>query len=203
MLSPRQNDLVKFMRRCLRKAGSMPTVAEIQKEFGYSSPATVTTLFDGLFKKRVIERQPGKHRNLKFTPDWQPRETVDIPFLGSIPAGYPDDAEFQTNESIAIDVTKMGVAPGAKMFALKVSGNSMAGAGILDGDMVILEKNDEPKTEDIVAALIDGQTTLKRFLIRGSSVFLRAENPKYPDLIPANDLLIQGVMRALVSISKR
>ncbi len=181
----------------------MPTVAEIQKEFGYRSPATVTTLFDGLFKKRVIERQPGKHRNLKFTPSWQPRETVDIAFLGSIPAGYPEDTEFQTDESVAIDVEMLGISPDANLFALKVSGDSMTGAGILDGDTVILEQIDEPKNGEIVAALIDGRTTLKRFLVKGRSVFLRAENPKYPDLIPARELLIQGVMRVLVSTSKR
>ena len=73
----------------------------------------------------------------------------------------------------------------------------MIGAGILDRDIVIMELS-EPKSRDIVAALIDGETTLKRFLIQKGRPFLRAENPDYPDLIPARELVIQGVLRALV-----
>ena len=73
----------------------------------------------------------------------------------------------------------------------------MIGAGILNRDIVILEMA-EPRHRDIVAALIDGDLTLKRFLIEGGYPFLRAENPSYPDLIPARELIIQGVFRALI-----
>ena len=73
----------------------------------------------------------------------------------------------------------------------------MIGAGILDRDVVILEYT-EPRHRDIVAALIDGDVTLKRFLVEGGTPFLRAENPLYPDLIPARELIIQGVFRALI-----
>jgi repressor LexA len=73
----------------------------------------------------------------------------------------------------------------------------MIGAGIHDGDTVILEQR-EPRTNDIVAALIDGETTLKTFLREKGQPFLRAENPTYPDLIPARELTIQGVLVALV-----
>ena len=77
----------------------------------------------------------------------------------------------------------------------------MVNAGIHEGDTVILEFK-EPRNNDIVAALIDGETTLKRYLSQQGKPFLRAENPKYPDLIPARELVIQGVMIALFRVVK-
>ena len=77
----------------------------------------------------------------------------------------------------------------------------MIGAGILDRDLVIMEMI-QPRHRDIVAALIDGDVTLKRYLIEKGSPFLHAENPLYPDLIPAQELLVQGVFRALIRINR-
>ena len=77
----------------------------------------------------------------------------------------------------------------------------MIGAGILDRDMVIMELA-EPRNGEIVAALIDGYVTLKRYLVQKGKPFLRAENPKYPDLIPAHELVIQGVFRALIRVNR-
>ena len=74
----------------------------------------------------------------------------------------------------------------------------MIGAHILDGDIVILEDRQTAKNGDIVAALIDGETTLKRYVVERGRPYLKAENPKYPNQIPARELRIQGVMRALV-----
>ena len=73
----------------------------------------------------------------------------------------------------------------------------MVGAHILDGDLVVLELK-PPAHGNVVAALIDGDSTLKTFLMQNGHPFLRAENPKYPDLIPAQELVIQGVMAALI-----
>ena len=74
----------------------------------------------------------------------------------------------------------------------------MIGKHILHGDVVVIEHGKEPKPGDVVAALIDGQSTLKTFLMQRGRPFLRAENPKFPDLIPAAELVIQGVMVALI-----
>jgi repressor LexA len=78
----------------------------------------------------------------------------------------------------------------------------MIGRHILDGDLVVLEHGPEPRHGQIVAALIDGKSTLKTFLVRNRKPYLKAENPKYPDLIPAEELLIQGVFRALIRKAK-
>ncbi len=78
----------------------------------------------------------------------------------------------------------------------------MTGRHILDGDIVVLEHGPEPRSGDIVAALIDGESTLKTFLRKNGRPYLQAENPKYPDLIPAQELMIQGVFKALIRKAK-
>ena len=91
----------------------------------------------------------------------------------------------------------LGVHAASPLFALRVRGDSMMGAGILDQDVVFLTPR-EPRPREIVAALIDGESTLKRYLLQRGRPFLRAENPRYPDLLPAEELVIQGVMVGLL-----
>jgi repressor LexA len=113
----------------------------------------------------------------------------------------PETIDQPPEGRLSIDATSLGVRPGVRSFAVRVHGDSMIGAHILDGDTAILEVR-EPRHGDIVAALIDGETTLKRYrLQQGSSPYLRAENPLYPDLIPARELIIQGVLIGLLRTS--
>jgi repressor LexA len=107
------------------------------------------------------------------------------------------DAEPEREGSITVDIAALGIPRNARTFALKVRGDSMIDAHICNGDTVILEFR-EPRKGDIVAALIDGETTLKRYVVEKGKPFLRAENPDYPDLIPARELVIQGVLVALM-----
>ncbi len=90
-----------------------------------------------------------------------------------------------------------GVESRAEVFAVRVQGDSMIGAQIADGDTVLLQKR-IPKNGEIVAALIDGESTLKRYFLDHGKPFLKAENPLYPDLLPAVELVIQGVMIGLL-----
>jgi repressor LexA len=131
-----------------------------------------------------------------------PASFVQIPLVGIIPAGYPSDQEQQSDRCVAIDEDTLQLPKNARTFALEVRGDSMIDAHIVAGDIVIMELRD-PTHRDIVAALIDGETTLKRFLVHKGKPFLRAENSKYPDLIPAHELVIQGVFRALLRVDKR
>lgn len=127
-----------------------------------------------------------------------------IPIFGQIPAGMAAPAEgvvergTEEEGSVSIDLKALGVPQRGRTFALRVRGDSMVGAHLVDGDLVILEAR-EPRRGDIVAALIDGETTLKRFECddRGRPL-LRPENPAYPTLRPARDLTVQGVMIAMV-----
>jgi repressor LexA len=101
-----------------------------------------------------------------------------------------------------VDIESIGFRPTRNTFALRVTGDSMIGRHILDGDVVVLEHGPEPHHGDIVAALIDGESTLKTFLRRNGKPYLKAENEKYPDLLPAQELMIQGVFKALIRRAK-
>ncbi len=96
-----------------------------------------------------------------------------------------------------MDIATIGIPRHARAFALKVRGDSMIEEHIRDGDIVILEVK-QPRKGDVVAALIDGETTLKRYVVEKGKPFLKAENELYPDLTPVAELVVQGVMVALV-----
>jgi repressor LexA len=144
-----------------------------------------------------------QHRALNLLWISQARSWIrhQIPLLGSIIAGKPDNADGRIDGCIDIDPTTLRLPKNARTFALKVRGDSMRNAAILEGDVVIMEFR-EAKHGDIVAALIDGETTLKRFIVQNGVPYLRASNPKYPDRIPARELVIQGVLIALLRLSK-
>jgi len=124
---------------------------------------------------------------------------TQLPILGSISAGLGDPVDPVGEGTIPVDLEAMNIPRTARTFALKVKGDSMKDAHILDGDTVIVETR-EPKFGDIVAAVIDGETTLKRFMTQNGEIFLKAENPAYPDRIPLNNLVIQGVVRAVLRV---
>jgi repressor LexA len=196
-LTPRQTEILSFIRECAEERGGIPSVREIMARFGFSSPATVAGHLDLLEKKGVIGREAGRSRNI-ILKDFTPRpELMEVPLYGMIPAGIPEGQEQEVDRCITVYPGSIRLPRNARTFALEVRGDSMIGAGILERDVVILE-HAQPRNRDIVAALIDGDVTLKRYLIEKGAPFLRAENPLYPDLIPARELVIQGVFRALI-----
>ncbi|MDF1810599.1 MAG: transcriptional repressor LexA [Verrucomicrobiales bacterium] len=201
-LTQRQQEIIDFLRAEHRRTGIMPSTREIQEHFGFKSQTAAVSHLKALEKKNVITRLEGKARGLIFNDSLDREPIVDIPIYGSIPAGYGDDTEPQSDGCLSVDTHSMGVSPNAKTYALRVRGDSMINAHILDGDHVVIESKD-PREYDVVAALIDGETTLKRYVMKDQHPYLKAENPKYPDLIPAQELIIQGVMVGLVRGSSR
>jgi repressor LexA len=196
-LTKRQAEILSYIRESTEECGRIPSVREIMGRFGFSSPATVASHLDLMEKKGAIRRESGRSRNIVL-PDFRPRpQLLEVPVYGMIPAGIPEGQEQDSERCLSVDPETIRLPRNARTFALEVRGDSMMGAGILDRDVVILEYT-EPRHRDIVAALIDGDVTLKRFLVEGGTPFLRAENPLYPDLIPARELIIQGVFRALI-----
>ncbi len=196
-LTARQNELLEYLRTYQRQEGVMPSTRDIQRHFGFSSQTAAMSHLRALEKKGVIQRHSHKARAVVFPADLERAEIVDIPVYGSIAAGYAEMQEQQSDSSISLDVNTLGLRRDSRAFALKVRGESMIGANICDGDVVILEAS-EPRPRDIVAALIDGETTLKRLVFKEGRPYLQAENPNFPDLIPAAELIIQGVMRTLI-----
>ncbi|HEV3211628.1 MAG TPA: transcriptional repressor LexA [Chthoniobacterales bacterium] len=196
-LTARQEEVLNFIRKQQQRTGYPPSSREIQSFFGFQSQTAAMNHLRALEKKGVIRRTPGKARsavdpNLRF-----PRGIKPVPMLGEIAAGMPVDGAELGESSVGIDLGVFGIRNSAGVFALKVRGESMSGAQIADGDTIILQKR-MPKNGDIVAALIDGDTTLKRYLVERGQPFLKAENPAYPNLIPAAELTVQGVMIGLL-----
>lgn len=122
----------------------------------------------------------------------------EIPVFGSIPAGSPQDRQQEREGCINVNLDYLGIRPTPRTFALEVRGDSMIDRHIVEGDIVVLEHGVTPRHGDVVAALIDGESTLKTFTEIKGKRFLKAENPAYPDLIPAEELVTQGVMVALI-----
>jgi len=178
----------------------MPTIQEIAEKFGFRSPNAVTSHLRLLRQKGVVASEPGKARSLRLLGPWQKLRSrlVDIPVFGAIPAGFAQPREQEAEGCVTVDVESIGFKPTRNAFALRVTGESMIGRHILEGDIVVLEHGPETRPGDIVAALIDGESTLKTFVKRNGKPYLKAENPKYPDLLPAQELMIQGVFKALI-----
>lgn len=196
-LTNRQQELLDFLKEEHSATGIMPSTREIQEHFGFASQTAAVSHLRALEKKGVISRLPHKARALVFEDGLEREPIVDVPIFGMIPAGYGDDSEPEPEGTLSVDTRSLGVAPSAKTFALRVRGESMIDAHICDGDHVVLEQR-EPRNRDIVAALIDGETTLKRYVTEKRKPYLKAENSDFPDLIPARELMIQGVMVGLV-----
>ena len=201
-LTARQQEVLDYLQSVHRRFGIMPSTREIQEHFGFASQTAAVSHLRALERKGAITRREGdddrrRARCLVFTDAADREPIVDVPVYGAIPAGYSDDTTPVPDGTLSVDVKSMGLNERAKAYALKVRGESMIDAHIMDGDHVVLEYR-EPRDQDVVAALIDGETTLKRYVMNGRKPYLKAENPDYPDLIPAQELIIQGVMVGLV-----
>jgi len=204
-LTLRQQEILGFIQLHHRTHGYWPSIRDIQGHFKFASTNAVMGHLRALERKGSLSRVPGQARAYRVThdPDDAPPafalDVVDIPVYGNIAAGYPDGVEPGGEIGrLQIDAHTAGIRRARRAFALKVRGDSMTDAGIQDGDIVILEPG-PAKDGDIVAALIDNETTLKRFIQKsGRHPFLKAENPRYPNFHPVSELVIQGIAKAVV-----
>ena len=196
MLTHRQKNVLDFIQSEQRGKGITPSTREIQKHFRFASQTSVMQYLAALERKGVLSRHARKARAL-ITPVQKVRIT-DVPIYGQIPAGMSTLSEQTIEGHVSLDARSANVSKNGRTFALRVRGDSMIGAHIIDGDIVILEDRKDVQNGDIVAGLIDGETTLKRYVAEHGRPYLKAENPRYPDLTPARELRIQGVMVSLV-----
>jgi repressor LexA len=201
MLTEQQKRVLDFIQREQRDKGLTPSTREIQSHFRFASQTSVMQYIAALERKGFLQRHAGKARAL-ITPIQKVRIT-DVPIYGQIPAGMSALTEQDIEGHVSLDTHSANVSKNHGTFALRVRGDSMIGAHILDGDVVILEQSKEIHNGDIVAALIDGETTLKRYVVDHGRPYLKAENSRYPNLIPARELKIQGVMVSLVRRHER
>lgn len=196
MLTDRQKSILDFIQNEQREKGITPSTREIQSHFGFASQTSVMQYLGALERKGFLDRHARKARAL-ITPVQKVRIN-DIPIYGQIPAGMATLTEQTVEGHVSLDMRSVNASKNARTFALRVRGDSMIDAHIVDGDIVILEDRKDVQNGDIVAALIDGETTLKRYVTERGRPYLKAENPRYPDLIPARELRVQGVMVSLI-----
>jgi repressor LexA len=199
-LTRKQEAVWKFVDSELKAGRASPTHREIAAHFGFSSPNAAAKHLKALAKKGFLVVEGGKARALRTLrfPGVERATTAEIPLFGSIPAGFGDERSQEPDGCITVDIATIEFKPTSRTYALKVVGDSMIGRHICDGDIVILEHNAEPRNGDIVAAYIDRKSTLKTFVKKGNRCFLKAENPKYPNLIPSEELVIHGVFKGLI-----
>jgi repressor LexA len=200
-LTERQQEVLDFIRTFQSAQGVPPSSREIQRHFGFASQTAVMGHLRALANKGMVELLAGRNWGLKAS-EVQTHFELDV--YGSIPAGLPAMREQEPVERVRIDPAVFGARPGrGLLWGLRVSGDSMIGAHILDGDLAVLARR-EPRPGNIIAALVDDTTTtLKRLVqVRGKLV-LRAENPRYPDIAPERRLECQGVLIGLVRRSPR
>jgi repressor LexA len=200
-LSQQQAAVRDFIAAELAAGRPAPSHREIAAHFGFASSYAAGCHVRALLRKGALLAEPGKARSLRLARAFpSPRRTAvaDIPLFGSIPAGFGEDREQEAEGCVSVDINTIGFKPTRNTFALRVAGDSMIGRHICHGDIVLLEHGPEPRHGQIVAALMDRKSTLKTFVLKNGKPFLKAENPKYPDLIPSEELMIQGVFRALI-----
>ncbi len=191
-----------YVTRTVVAGRPSPSLREIARHCGFASSRAAGWHVETLVRQGVLARDPGKARSLRPVTATPRHRTAEIPIFGSIPAGFGEEREAEAEGCIAVDLDELQLKPTARTFALRVRGDSMIGKGILDGDLVLLEHGAEARHGQVVAALIDGKSTLKTYVVKNRKAFLRAENAKYPDLIPAEELMVQGVFRALIRKAK-
>jgi repressor LexA len=200
----KQQQILDFILKRQRADGTTPTFQEIADAFGFRSLNSVTKHFRLLRQKGLLQSDDGKARSSRVVSHLSKLRSrlADIPLFGSIPAGPPQSREQEAEGCVTVDVESIGYKPTRNAFALRVTGDSMIGRHILDGDFVVMEHGPEPRSGQIVAAYIDGASTLKTFVLKNGKPYLKAENPKYPNLVPAQELTIQGVFKALIRRAK-
>jgi repressor LexA len=179
-LTSRQKEIYDYLLRTIREKGYAPSIPEIGRQFKIASTNGVSDHLKALEKKGYI-RRVGKRAIEVLTALGRPALNAvrQIPLLGSIPAGKP----FLSEENIEGLLTMPSDLGSGKLFALQVKGDSMTGAGILDGDRVIVKQQATAENGEIVCALINGEATLKRFYKKAGVITLKAENEKYPPII--------------------
>ena len=198
MMTERQEQILDFIRLFQREKGIPPSSREIQRRFRLGSQTTVMGHLRALANKGQVEMLAGRTWGLKASS--VQAQLFEMSVYGTIPAGLPAMQEQTPDETISVNPALFGVrrAGPHQVWALRVSGDSMVDAHILDRDLVVLERR-EPREGDIIAALVDEtSTTLKRLVHRRGRPVLRAANKRYRDIVPERHLESQGVVVGLI-----
>ena len=199
-LPKKQQQFFDYLQEYIEEEGRSPSLRQAADDMGVSHNA-VAQLIVQLERKGMIEREGRYSRSIRILSQHAPQDgnvrMRELPVVGRITAGLPMYAQQEWDGSVVVDGA---LFPGNNLFCLRIQGDSMHGAGILDGDLVICEPRQYAENGEIVAVLIQGEeATVKRFFLGKNHIELRPENEKFiPVQYPFSDILVQGKVVGVV-----
>lgn len=206
-LTKRQKQILDFIVESIDNYGFPPSVSEIQDRFSFKSPNAVQDHLSALERKKYISRHPHKSRGIEILVGKSRREngnsnTAEIPIVGKVSAGSPILAQENLEGTLTVD--KILIKNPNNVFALRVKGDSMVNAGILDGDFVLVRQQPITNQGEIIVALVEDEATVKRFYKENNQIRLQPENENMlPIIVNPRDRRIQiigkveGVIRKI------
>ena len=195
-LTPRQSEVLGFIRDFIEDTGMPPTRAEIATKLGFRSANAAEEHLRALQRKGSIELMPGTSRGIQLKDVL--KEQIGLPLVGRVAAGNPILAEEHIEDHVRIDPAMFNPVP---HYLLRVEGMSMKDAGILDGDLVAVHRTPDVRNRQIVVARLEDEVTVKRYRQEGRIVWLMPENADFsPIEVDLNEqhLLIEGVVVGLL-----
>ena len=183
-LTNKQNAVLDFLKKSIANDGFPPTVREICKGIGLSSPATVQVHLNTLEEKGYIKRGDSKNRAIELLVEneYEEKEIIDVPLLGKVTAGSPIEAIEMPDEYFSLPAYL--IPPKKEVFTLRVQGTSMINAGIHDGDIVIVQREQTARNGEMVVAMTeDNEVTLKTFYKEDGYFRLQPENDTMDPII--------------------
>jgi len=180
-----KNKIIGFYKRNKR----MPSYSEIMNLTGYKTKSAVYYFV----KKLIAEGMIGKDKKGYLIPN---KLYGEIPFVGLIEAGFPSPAEEELADTMSLD--EYLIEKKEATYLLRAKGESMVDAGIVDGDMLLVELADRAKIGEIVISLVDGERTVKYLRQRAGKYYLEPANKKFKSIVPENELIIEAVVKAVI-----
>ena len=190
-LTKKQRICLDFIKDCIDEKGVAPTVREVESELGYRSPSSAQYVLNQLEELGYIERDPLMKRTIRLKG--RDTKAYHVPLVGTVTAGKPILAVESIEDYIPVPVKNKG----KNMFALKVKGDSMINAAILDGDIVVVEQTPVAENGEIVVALIEDEATVKRFYKENGHFRLQPENDAYEPII-VDEVSILGKVNMVI-----
>lgn len=192
MLTPKQKNVLEFLQRFIQENGYSPSYQEIATNFGLSSRSTAQKYVERLREAGYLDMESNSKRGVSVK-----QSGIHLPLLGRVAAGQP--IEYHIHQEF-VEVPSSFLRLDAEHFCLVVQGDSMIGAGIMDGDYAVIRKQDHAANGTVVVASVDGAATLKTIFRKRSQIELHAANPKYAPLvvIPPAQLRVEGVLTGVL-----
>lgn len=175
-----------------RQYRRMPSYSEIMARTGYQSKSAVAYAIRQLLQSGAI----GKDSTGRLIPAAPTATEREVPFVGLVEAGFPSPAEEELADTMSID--DYLVENREATYLMRAKGDSMKDAGIVEGDMLLVERTTTARPGDIVIALLDGERTMKYLRKRGNRHYLEPANPDYRPLVPEHELTIEAVVKGVI-----